>query len=96
MLAIQKLMAVEPLDRKAVDEFLRATLVSDRRRTRGGRFVFHGRADQVNLRHFVFGLPSVQPFLRVEGTDLWYHTLEIPAQSCVSGFPNSSDLRSQI
>jgi enterochelin esterase-like enzyme len=34
-------------------------------------FVYRGRADEVNLHLWVSGLPSAQPFTRVEGTDLW-------------------------
>jgi enterochelin esterase family protein len=44
-------------------------------------FLYRGQADHVNLRHFIFGLPSVQAFTRVEGTDVWYLELEIPAKS---------------
>jgi enterochelin esterase-like enzyme len=46
-------------------------------------FVYRGDADAVNLRHWVFGLPSSQPLLRVEGTNLWYLTLVLPASSRV-------------
>jgi len=34
-------------------------------------FVYHGRADEVNLHLWVSGLPSTQPFKRIDGTDLW-------------------------
>jgi enterochelin esterase family protein len=44
-------------------------------------FVFRGDADEVNLRHFIFGLPSVQPLERVAGTDLWHLTLTLPERS---------------
>lgn len=47
----------------------------------GATFVFYGRADQVSLRHWVFGLTSSQPFQRVAGTDFWWHELKLPAQS---------------
>ena len=46
-------------------------------------FVFRGEADEVNLRHFIFGLPSSQPLERVPGTDLWVLTMEIPRRSRV-------------
>ncbi|NIM00525.1 MAG: enterochelin esterase [Acidobacteria bacterium] len=46
-------------------------------------FVFRGRADAVNLRHWIFGLPSSQPFERVDGTDLWRLTLDLPECSRV-------------
>jgi len=35
-------------------------------------FVFRGAADEVRLRHWIFGLPSSQPFHRLDGTDLTY------------------------
>ncbi len=46
-------------------------------------FVWRGEADAVNLRHWVYGLPSSQAFHRIPGTDLWYHILELPAGSRV-------------
>jgi enterochelin esterase family protein len=46
-------------------------------------FVHRADADAVNLKHWVFGLPSSQQLTRVEGTDLWYLTLELPAGSRV-------------
>ncbi|HRC58237.1 MAG TPA: alpha/beta hydrolase-fold protein [Kofleriaceae bacterium] len=44
-------------------------------------FVFRGEAEAIHLKHWVFGLPSSQNLTRVEGTDLWYLSLEIPANS---------------
>ena len=82
MLSIQQLVAERPLDRSSIDRFLQQhsfPIVEGREVT----FVFHGRADQVNLRHFVYGLPSSQPLTRVDQTDLWYLTLEIPERSRV-------------
>ncbi len=46
-------------------------------------FVFRGTADAVNLRHWIFGLPSSQPFERVDGTDLWKLTIDLPECSRV-------------
>ena len=40
-------------------------------------------ADAVMLRHWVYGLPSSQPFRRIPGTDLWYLILELPRGSRV-------------
>ena len=80
MLAIQQLLRSKPLERPQIDEFLAShafPLVEGPEAT----FVFHGRADQVNLRHFIYGLPSVQPLHRADGSDLWYLTLEIPERS---------------
>jgi len=51
----------------------------------GGRvtFLFRGQADQVRLRHWVYGLPSAAPLHRIDGTDLWYDVLELPEGSRV-------------
>ena len=45
--------------------------------------VFRGEAEAVHLKHWVYGLPSSQSLHRVEGTDVWYRTLELPAGSRV-------------
>jgi enterochelin esterase-like enzyme len=44
-------------------------------------FVHHGRADQVLLRHWIYGLPSSQPFHRLDGTDLWFLEVDVPERS---------------
>ncbi len=44
-------------------------------------FVFRGNVDSVHLMHWVFGLESSQPFLRLKETDLWYLTLDLPKRS---------------
>lgn len=46
-------------------------------------FLFRGPADQVRLRHWVFGLSSSEPLQRIEHTDLWFHVLELPEGSRV-------------
>ena len=46
-------------------------------------FVYRGEADAVLLRHWIYGLPSAQPFERIPGTDLWHLVLELPARSRV-------------
>jgi len=46
-------------------------------------FVYRGEADSVHLRNWIFGLPSSQPFARIEGADLWYLTMELPERSRV-------------
>jgi enterochelin esterase-like enzyme len=46
-------------------------------------FVWRGEAEAVHLKHWVYGLPSSQQLARVDGTDLWYLTLELPAGSRV-------------
>jgi len=46
-------------------------------------FLFRGDADDVRLRHWIFGLPSSQSFRRLEGTDFWYLVMELPPCSRV-------------
>ncbi len=46
-------------------------------------FAFRGEADEVNLRHWIFGLPSSQAFTRIPATDVWYFVLELPEKSRV-------------
>jgi enterochelin esterase family protein len=43
--------------------------------------VYHGDAEAVNLQHWVYGLPSSQPFQRLPDSDLWYLYLALPPQS---------------
>jgi enterochelin esterase family protein len=77
---LERLIAAKRPDRKTIAAFLKRhtfPLVESGRAT----FVFHGRADSVYLRHFIFGLPSSQPFQRVDGTDLWHVTIELPRRS---------------
>ena len=45
--------------------------------------VFRGEAGDVRLRHWIYGLPTAEPFERIPGTDLWYHILELPERSRV-------------
>ncbi len=79
---IQALSRRRPLDKAAVDAFIAAhtfPIVEGREIT----FVYRGVADAVFLRHFILGLPSQMPFHRLEGTDLWYCTADIPKGSRV-------------
>ena len=46
-------------------------------------FVWVGHADNVQLRHWIYGLESSNALVRVAGTDLWHLTLEIPHNSRV-------------
>ncbi len=46
-------------------------------------FVYRGEADAVNLRHWIFGLESRQPLVRLRRTDLWTRTIELPRGSRV-------------
>ncbi|MCA9689613.1 MAG: hypothetical protein KC636_08385, partial [Myxococcales bacterium] len=80
-LAIEALLAQRP-DEAAIAAFLAAhsfPLVEGAEVT----FVYHGPASAVRLRHFIFGLPTAQPFTRVIGTQLWYHTIDLPPGSRV-------------
>jgi len=79
---ISELLAEGTPDRAKIDGFLEAhtfPIVEGARVT----FVFHGRADRVALRHFIYGLASSQPFVRVPETDLWHTTMELPERSRV-------------
>ena len=46
-------------------------------------FVWRGDAEAVHLKHWVFGLPQSQALRRVDGTDVWYLTLQLPPKSRV-------------
>jgi len=46
-------------------------------------FVWRGEAERVHLKHWVFGLPSSQQLARVEATDVWHLTLQLPPGSRV-------------
>ena len=66
-LAIQKLLS-GPVDDATIAAFLQAhsfPLVEGRQNT----FIYVGQADAVNLRHWVYGLASSQPFHRVKRSD---------------------------
>lgn len=44
-------------------------------------FVYRGAADSVNLRCWISGLDTAQPFQALPGTDLWATTIELPKGS---------------
>lgn len=44
-------------------------------------FVFVGEAEQVALRHWIYGLPSSLPLSRIGKTDVWFRSMEFPAGS---------------
>jgi len=46
-------------------------------------FVWRGEADDVFLRHWIYGLPSSQAFERINGSDLWFLIFELPERSRV-------------
>jgi enterochelin esterase family protein len=67
-------------DPAALEQFLAANsfpLVDGRTCT----FVYRGDADAVRLRHWVYGLSSTPAFTRLDGTDVWYLVLDLPADS---------------
>lgn len=80
-LAIHRLLAGGSPSPEAIDAFLaeHSFPLAEGRTTM--TFVYRGEADAVYLQHFIYGLPTSQPFTRVEGTDLWYHVLELPPGS---------------
>ncbi len=80
--AIQTLLAEGPVDEARVAAFIEAhefPIVEDGTVT----FFFRGQADELLLRHWIFGLPSSQAFERIEETDLWYLAMELPPCSRV-------------
>jgi enterochelin esterase-like enzyme len=81
-LAIEELLSRQPLDGGAIDAFLgerELPIVEGDRCT----FLFRGHADEVWLSHWIVGLPNRLPLHRIEGTDLWYLVMELPAGSRV-------------
>lgn len=46
-------------------------------------FVYVGDAEQVALRHWIYGLPAHLPLTRLGTTNLWYRAMEFPAGSRV-------------
>jgi len=44
-------------------------------------FAFFGAAEQVSLRHWIYGLPSSLPLMKYGSTDLWYRAMEFPTRS---------------
>jgi len=81
-LAIRKLVSSGERGPQAIDAFLEehdCPIVEGSTVT----FLFRGDVDAVYLQHWIYGLASAQPFHRLEGSDLWYLTQEIPARSRV-------------
>lgn len=80
-LAIHELIADAP-DNAKVDAWMagkRFPLVEGSMAT----FVWRGEAEGVKLRHFIYGLESAQPLIRVPNTDLHYLVVEMPPRSRV-------------
>ena len=81
-LDIGRLLAAGSPAADALDEFIEEhefPIVEGSRCT----FVYRGDASMVRLRHWVYGLPTAEPFTRVPGTDLWFHVMELPEGSRV-------------
>jgi enterochelin esterase family protein len=81
-LAIHQLLAAGAPSAEAIDGFLRAHRFPVVERS-SVTFVYSGEADAVHLQHWIYGLPSAVPFVRVDGGDFWYLVQEIPARSRV-------------
>jgi enterochelin esterase family protein len=80
--ALRPLVAAGPPTESAIREFFHSKtfpIVEGSQCT----FVYQGEADQIFLKHWIFALPTSQPFRRLPGTDLWYLTMELPADSRV-------------
>lgn len=75
-------LAAGPRTREAVDAFFAGRafpIVEGPAIT----FVWRGGAEAVHLKHWVYGLPSSQSLARVDGTDVWHLTLQLPIASRV-------------
>lgn len=78
--AIRELLATAPnFDFDAWSQGRSFPLVEGKNAT----LVWRGEADEVRLRHFIFGLETSQPLTRIEGTKVWYLDIEIPPRSRV-------------
>lgn len=84
---MKKRLAIETLLKAPADPARLRTFLAGRRfpvvEGNSVTFVYHGQADAVHLRHWIYGLETANPLHRAPGTDLWYLTLEIPPRSRV-------------
>jgi enterochelin esterase-like enzyme len=81
-LAIQELRRRQLVSADELETFLRGhsfPLVEGQSVT----FVWRGEAERVHLRHWIYGLPSSQPLRRLEGSDLWFMSMDLPEGSRV-------------
>jgi len=46
-------------------------------------FLFRGQADEVRLRHWIYGLTTAERLHRIPGSDLWWLVMELPEGSRV-------------
>jgi len=80
--AFQELEKLAQKDSAAIEAFLEGRtlpIVEGRSVT----FLWQGEADDVRLRHWIYGMPSSQSFRRLPGTDLWHLTIDLPEGSRV-------------
>lgn len=77
---IRQLFALGSPDTEAVDAFIGANRfpIVD---PHGVTFVFRGKADAVQLRLWISGLPATQPLERLGDTDLWALRIDLPENS---------------
>lgn len=81
-LAINRLRADGPPDGAAIDRFLAEHEIPIIEGTRC-TFLYRGEADAVHVTHRVVGLPPRLALQRLDGTDLWWLTIELPEGSRV-------------
>lgn len=81
-LAIRKLAKDYCGDSKALDTFLAEHSFPLQEGTTT-TFVYRGEADEVHLRHWIFGLESTFAFTKLKDCDLWYLVMELPELSRV-------------
>jgi enterochelin esterase family protein len=81
-LAIQELRRRRLVSGDELESFLRAhsfPLLEGNTVT----FVWRGEAERVALRHWIYGLPSSQALRRLDGSDLWFLSIDLPLGSRV-------------
>lgn len=81
-LAVAELVHGPPPSPEAIDGFLDRHAVPVVEGTRI-TFLYRGEADEVRLRHWIYGLTTSEKLHRVRGTDLWYGVMDLPEGSRV-------------
>ncbi|MGE0710700.1 MAG: alpha/beta hydrolase-fold protein [Planctomycetota bacterium] len=79
--ALAELIENGPPSGDAIDDFLTDAGPFPIREGSAATFVYRGEARSVRWQHWIFGLPTSQLFHRVEGTDLWWLTVELRRNS---------------
>ena len=46
--------------------------------------MWRGEAERVHLRHWIYGLPSSQALRRLEGSDMWFLSMDLPPGSRIA------------